>query len=421
MDRNTLILRTLGAAVVLAGAGCRDASSPPLTPTAPSAAASPMGIAQGAQAPDLATLARTIPGFGGFYLDAGVPTVYLLDPAARAPAERALGAYATARGFAPAQIRVLQGRYDYRDLDRWFQRISYEAFSTPGVVYTDLDEAVNRVAVGVEHAAAAASVRGLAARLGIPTEALIVRHTEPIGYAQTLRDMVRPVTGGLQIRFSSFLCSLSFNAARAGISGFVTASHCSDKQGAVDGTLYYQPLDQVAAEFIGTEIADPSFFRHSPGCPHARRCRYSDANFSEGASNVAFALGGIAKTTGVNTGSVEIAGSFSITAEAGGNATVGQRLNKVGRTTGWTQGQVAASCATVRVSGSNIVLLCQDIVENAVPIVGAGDSGSPVFFISSGNNVTLHGTLWGGNSSGTLFVYSPITNIEQELGPLTTF
>src|SRR6266571_4981973 len=241
MDRNTLILRTLGAAVVLAGAGCRDASSPPLTPTAPSAAASPMGIAQGAQAPDLATLARTIPGFGGFYLDAGVPTVYLLDPAARAPAERALGAYATARGFAPAQIRVLP------------------------------------------------------ARLGIPTEALIVRHTEPIGYAQTLRDMVRPVTGGLQIRFSSFLCSLSFNAARAGISGFVTASHCSDKQGAVDGTLYYQPLDQVAAEFIGTEIADPSFFRHSPGCPHARRCRYSDANFSEGASNVAFALGGIAK------------------------------------------------------------------------------------------------------------------------------
>src|SRR6266511_1088033 len=191
MDRNTLTLRTLGAVVVLAGASCRDSSSPILTPTSPTAAASPMGMAQGPQAPDLATLARTIPGFGGFYLEAGIPTVYLLDPAARGPAERALGAYAAARGVAPAQIRVLQGRYAYGDLDRWFRRISYEAFSTPGVVYTDLDEAVNRVAVGVEHAAAAASVRGLAARLGIPAEAVVVREVEPIGYAATLQDRVR--------------------------------------------------------------------------------------------------------------------------------------------------------------------------------------------------------------------------------------
>src|SRR5881409_2239841 len=182
MDLNTLTVRTLAAAVALAGAGCRDASSPPLSPTAPTAAASPTGIAQAVQAPDLATLARVIPGFGGFYLDAGVPTVYLLDPAARGAAESALAR--APRGFMPAQIRVLHAQYDYRDLDRWFQRISDKAFSTPGVVYTDLDEAANRVAVGVEHAAAAASVRGLAARLGIPAQALIVRETEPIHFAE---------------------------------------------------------------------------------------------------------------------------------------------------------------------------------------------------------------------------------------------
>jgi hypothetical protein len=34
--------------------------------------------------------------------------------------------------------------------------------------------------------------------------------------------------------------------------------------------------------------------------------------------------------------------------------------------------------------------------------------------------VSLVGILWGGNSSGTQFVYSPIANIEQELGALTT-
>jgi hypothetical protein len=66
------------------------------------------------------------------------------------------------------------------------------------------------------------------------------------------------------------------------------------------------------------------------------------------------------------------------------------------------------------------VLLCQDFVENSVQIVDGGDSGSPVFRITSRSNVALLGNLWGGNSSGTLFVYSPIANIEREFGDLTT-
>jgi hypothetical protein len=32
----------------------------------------------------------------------------------------------------------------------------------------------------------------------------------------------------------------------------------------------------------------------------------------------------------------------------------------------------------------------------------------------------LLGNLWGGNSSGTLFVYSPMSGIEAELGALQT-
>jgi hypothetical protein len=86
----------------------------------------------------------------------------------------------------------------------------------------------------------------------------------------------------------------------------------------------------------------------------------------------------------------------------------------------WTQGTVTRTCVNTGVSGSNIVLLCQDFVENTVQIVAGGDSGSPVFRVSGSNNATLLGNLWGGNSSGTLFVYSPIANIERELGALTT-
>jgi hypothetical protein len=255
--------------------------------------------------------------------------------------------------------------------------------------------------------------------LGVSSQSVDVVETEPIVQVATVRDKVRPVVGGLQIRFSQDLCSLGFNAWRANVEGYVTASHCSTNQGELDGTQYYQRLNQVAAEFIGTEIADPAFFRNSNGCPLGRKCRYSDSNFSDGDDAVAFTLGGIARTTGPNNGSLEIAGEFVIRAQ--GAATVGQTGNKVGRTTGWTQGTVTRTCVNTSVSGNNIVLLCQDFVENTVQLVNSGDSGSPVFRINDDGSVTLLGNLWGGNSSGTLFIYSPIANIERELGALTTF
>jgi hypothetical protein len=93
-------------------------------------------------------------------------------------------------------------------------------------------------------------------------------------------------------------------------------------------------------------------------------------------------------------------------------------VHKVGRTTGWTRGSVGATCVNVNVSGSNITQLCQTLVSARV---GGGDSGSPVFRRQgSGSNVTLVGILWGGSGT-SLYVYSPLSNIEAELGALTTF
>jgi hypothetical protein len=290
-------------------------------------------------------------------------------------------------------------------------------FQLAGVVFTDADETRGRLVVGVLDRSLDGLVRASLPALGVPLQSVDVVETDAIVQVATLRDNVRPVIGGLQIRFSQFLCSLGFNAVRNGVLGYVTASHCSDRQGDVDGTKYYQPLNQVPDEFIGTEIADPAFFR-TGGCPRGRKCRRSDANFSDGDGGVLFTLGAIAKTTGPNNGSLEMNGQFAIVGT--GAATIGQTANKVGRTTGWTQGPVTRKCVDTGVSGTNIVLLCQDFVESNVQLVAGGDSGSPVFRIGSGSNVTLLGNLWGGNSSGTLFVYSPIANIEAELGPLMT-
>ena len=291
-------------------------------------------------------------------------------------------------------------------------------FELAGVVFTDADETSGRLVVGVLDRDVEGLVRARLPALGILSQSVDIVETEPIVQVATLRNKVRPVVGGLQIRFSQYLCSLGFNASRVGVLGYVTASHCSTKQGQVDGTKYYQPLNQLAEEFIGKEVADPAYSRGS-GCPRGWKCRYSDSNFSDGDDAVSFALGQIAKTTGANNGSLEIAGGFTITAE--GSATVGQTANKVGRTTGWTQGTVTRTCVDTGVSGSNILLRCQNFVENKGQIVAGGDSGSPVFRIDAGDFVTLLGNLWGSNSSGTLFVYSPIANIETELGSLTTF
>ena len=408
MNRIPHANRLIPITALLAAVSCRDAAptDPALTGTPPQP--------QVAQAPDFASLASAIPGLGGLFLDRGVPTVYLTDVADRGPTERALGGFAQAQGMTPSQIQVRQGHFAYRDLERWRRQLSTDAFSIAGVVFTDNDEAANRVTVGVEHAAAESAVRGLAAGLGIPAAALQVQQTEPIGYAATLRDRVRPVVAGLQINFSNFICSIGFNAVSGGQNSFVTASHCTDHQGGVEGTLYYQPLASTANSFIGTEVADPQYFRGGQ-CPRGRKCRFSDASREAYASGVTFTLGGIAQTTGANNGSLTIAGTLTVTSD--GTGLVGQTANKIGRTTGWTQGTITNTCVDTGVQGSNIVQLCQTFVSAGV---GGGDSGSDVFRLAGGSSVTLLGVLWGGNSSGTQFVYSPMSGITAELGPLTT-
>jgi hypothetical protein len=344
-----------------------------------------------------------------------VSTVYLRDPDGRGAAQAALAPFFQAHGLDPSELRVLRGDFDYDKLDQWFGKVSAAALAVPGAVFVDLDEASNRLRIGVEHAAAQAAVLRAIGVAGIPTAAVIVEETEPIRSMATLRDKVRPVLGGLQIHFSQYLCTLGFNAtSSSGQNSFVTASHCTAKQGGVESTKYYQPVSSTSGSFIGTEVSDPGYFTGG-SCPVGRKCRYSDAARAAYASGVSFTRGRIEKTSSVNTGSITISGYLSITGESGGS--VGSTANKVGRTTGWSRGSISSRCVNTNVSGGNLTLLCQNWVKAKV---GAGDSGSPVFLGTSTTSATLAGILWGGNSSGTVFVFSPISLIERELGGLGT-
>jgi hypothetical protein len=414
---NSALLLVVGSALL--GGACRDASDP----TGPTDGADSPALQQVSQAPspDLLTVAKAVPGFGGLFLDRnGTPTVYLTDPRGRGAAERALAGFVRSEGFAPSQLRVLKGDFEYLQLDDWFNRASPAVLALAGAVLVDLDEGSNRVRIGVEHASAATTVRSLLARLNIPAAAVVVEQTEPIHLAATLRQRVRPVRGGLQINFPGFLCTLGFNARRSGVNSFVTNSHCTTTQGGTEGTRYFQ---LTANDFIGTEVADPRYFRGGV-CPPGRRCRFSDASRAAYASGVAFNLARIARTTsrGKVSGSITISGPnpfFTITAERA-NPVQGAQANKIGRTTGWTFGTISATCVNTNVSGTNITQLCQSRVNAGV---GGGDSGSPVFsWPGTGGNVTLLGILWGMNSP-TQFVFSPMSGIERagELGALATF
>jgi hypothetical protein len=368
-----------------------------------------------------AEVARQVPGFGGMFFDQdGTLQVYMLGQ--RGPVNEAFTAslddvitrvVGKGESLSRSGVEILEGQYDFLELDRWQQQMSPAMLTLPGVVFTDIDEATNRLRIGItDSPGMTEAVEGYLARLGVPREAVLVSETKPVW--PELRSVRRPLRGGLQINFGNFLCTLGFVAVRQGVTGFVTNSHCTNTQGGVEGTVYHQSGASGTANRVGQEIADPTYFTGG-SCPAGRRCRFSDSSFARvphpSGPSVATALGSIARPP-VGSFTWNGVDTFQITAEAA--PVVGQSVTKVGRTTGRTSGVIQQTCANFNVAGSNITQLCQSRASFAS---AGGDSGSPVFRITSLPNVTLVGIHWG--SGG---VFSPIAGIQRsgELGSVST-
>ena len=166
-----------------------------------------------------------------------------------------------------APVVEAQGR---PDLEAQHQRL-LPLFELAGVVFTDADETRGRLVVGVLDRDVEGPVRGRLRALEVTNQAVDIVETDAIFALATLRDTSSDIQGGLQIRFSQFLCSLGFMPSANGEQGFVTASHCSDRQGAVDGTSYYQPSSQVPNGLIGNEIADPAICSEQLRVPEGKK------------------------------------------------------------------------------------------------------------------------------------------------------
>jgi hypothetical protein len=404
--------------------------------------------------PDQMAVAQVVPGFGGYFIEDGRPTVYLTDVSRRAEAEAALAGFLDSFGWTAADLRVREAKYDYIQLDAWYRASWPAALAVTGSVYSDLDERSNRLRFGGVDAGAVAAIANAVTSKSVPLDAIRVEVTAPVVQVASLRDRIRPAHGGLQLNFFvldaspvSYLCTLGFNAVSGGVNSFVTNSHCTNNQGGSETpTTYYQssrrsgsltggydpPLPGTEEEnIIGVEVDDPHYWI-SLDCPVGRQCRYSDAARAEYAPGQEFALGRIARTTLLNSGQIhgdddasvlQIDGSnphYTLTAEQS-NPVLGQTLHKVGRTTGWTSGQVTGTCVNVNISGSTITQLCQSLVG---AFVAGGDSGSPTFGMHTDGTSFLAGILWGSSTNLTTgavqFIFSPLSAVKRELGEMTT-
>ena len=266
-------------------AACRDST----VPTAPDIEAPVPRI----QSVEPEVLANSVPGFGGFYLENGRPTIFLTTDGEPALATGVLEPFLRANGLGDGGLQVRQADYRWSDLERWYGEAIEAAFQVDATVLVDVDESKNRIRVAVDRPGAIGLVRAALARTRIPEGALLFDQAEPILNMQSLRDRRRPIIGGLQINFPGFLCTLGFNATSGTQASFITNSHCTATQGGVDNTPYWQPLQSVDPVQIGTEVADPTYERRIPGCPNGRRCRRSDAARVRYASGISFTRGQI--------------------------------------------------------------------------------------------------------------------------------
>ena len=128
----------------------------------------------------LVEVEQKAPGFGGMFVDAeGRLTVYLLDtsqlPAARIAIESVFGT----NHVPAAGIRVLQGQYAISQLKAWAERAT-ALLSMPGVTAVDLDEARNRLTVGVEDQSRTRAVEQALSSRRIPRKAVVIEVIEPI-------------------------------------------------------------------------------------------------------------------------------------------------------------------------------------------------------------------------------------------------
>jgi len=340
------------------------------------------------------------------------------------------------------RFSIVEAAAEPEDLKTAFTKMR-DVLTLPNAVFLDLDEACGCIRVGIATAAAAAGVASFATAQGVSQSVVKTAVVPRIKRVLDLQDEFRPTMGGLQIQFKPDFfhvgtCSLGLPtwSFRRGEYGFLTASHCTDAQGAMNGSAFSQRGGRFNwGDKIGRETLDLALFdtKANSRCATGRQCRFSDTAFADYDVDTLGITGRIARpseacaTAGMSCPLAVALSTDDIRMVAGiSGLMAGDLVDKVGRTSGWTRGAITRTCADTNIVDTDaagnavdtkMTMLCQYFVNTtSLP----GDSGGPVFqFSPKTGNGMFAGILWGGSSNpaaATSMVFSPIAGIDQELG-----
>lgn len=430
---------TTAFAAVLLLAGCSDREEGPVAPGVPARPNASSALEHMRPIEEhFAQIGRDVSGFGGYHYDRdGNLVAYVTSRAQEARAKAMLEPVLRGRKLGGRERRsrrpevmIRLGQYSFAQLADWRDGVGDELMNTDGVVHLDVDEVRNRITIGLDRGRFAAmrqAVEAMLTRAGVPLESVVFEEADPSWYGAadpgyleplSLQTYQGPLEGGLQIANGSGFCTLGFNAVLNGVAVFMTNSHCTNTYWGRDYTVFTQP--DFYAPAVGREYADYS--GKSCGFLSPNKCRYADVAAIGVSAGVSTLFGRIARTTYYaygrgNSGSLMIDPNnphFVITAKAQ-YPVAGEYMDKVGRTTGWTYGEVSRTCVERRL-GNGKVLRCQDYAKYGSQ---KGDSGSPVFKWNFDNTVTLYGIHWGSATDTNEAMFSSVRNIERDLGTIS--
>ena len=369
-------------------------------------------------------------GFGGYYLDETDPNhayVYMKDTSKTRAANDAAESAPT--GATVTRVTVVQGQYAFNDLLTWHDSL-LNAMAGDEIDFsiTSVDESQNRIVIGLPDLDHVHDVHELMVDLNIPEGAVIFEENEitPLAGRDSVQEEWRPVVGGIKFQIETWgqPCTIGFATERSSVKGLVVASHCTNSErnvGEEDDTDIHQPTDPiVGSKKVAEETIDPPLFLNP--CVVYYECRWSDSAFAELESNKDIDRGKVARPTDVNQTDVSPAGStYSITSDSG-LFRRDSNIYIVGQNNGLQTARVTDTCVNSILKPRKglqwgVMIRC---VGKATPTNGSdglanGDSGAPVFIVTSDNDVRLIGTAFAGDTSGN-FVFSKLGMIYYELG-----
>ncbi|MBL0939597.1 MAG: hypothetical protein IBJ03_11920 [Gemmatimonadaceae bacterium] len=397
-----------------------------------------------------AALARLVPSSAGYYLDeTGSMVIRVRD---RDEFEAARSAYSTAvsmeqRSYARGGVRIVTADYSYGYLAKQREAVFENLFgSVRGVTSLDLNEARNRVVIGIDKSMAAqasAQLEEAIVRHGLDRQAIEFKPEEPMRPAagsssfgrrasmllpSNLDGVFTTLVGGINIHVSATdpmvgnngadgECSLGFTTTYTPAGGgasypaIVTNTHCTQIWGAPDSTALRQgPLG--ARTYFGYSTVDP----HKTYCA-GNWCRMADAALFKITSG-SIDVGLIARTA---PGSINLDAAspyFVVKDVATSSLPMGTTYHRIGHTTGWVTGITVQTCIDHHLGYAwpdQYVTRCGD---TGTASAQDGDSGGSVFVRLDSNNVRLIGITVGNNGTapGSAHLWSPYDRIVANLG-----